>query len=115
MSAPFTITRMKEHPLDRLCKPIKKGWNCPHCGEKPKGVQTYDGEKWMKEGRYYLAPHTCKGGTMIGGFNYTVWDCLHEYWGPWVKAQRKIIDNPPPAVKSVVKKSFWQKLLTGWN
>ncbi len=97
------------------CETIEKGWECPHCGKKPKGVQTYDGDKWLKKGMYYLAPHTCKGGTMDGGYEYTMWSCLSAYWGPWVKEQRKIIATPPAPVNPEIKKSFWQKLLTGWN
>lgn len=97
------------------CETIKKGWKCPHCDKRPKGIQTYDGDKWLKKGMYYIAPHTCKGGTMPGGYEDTMWSCLSAYWGPWVKEQRKIIANPPAPVKPEIKKSFWQKLLTGWN
>jgi hypothetical protein len=120
MSAPFIITRMNYHTVRNrlidLSKPIAKGWDCPHCGKKPEGVEVQsDGRKWSKATEFFLAPHTCKGGTVEGGYAENMWEALSYYWGPWVNEQRKIIANPPAVVKPKKIKSFWQKLLTGWN
>lgn len=104
-----------ERLLAEQCKTIQKGWDCPHCGEKPKGVQTYSGDKWLKADSYYIAPHQCAGGYMPGGYGDDFWDALTHIWGYWVKEQRTIIANPPIVVKPEIKKSFWQKLLTGWK
>jgi hypothetical protein len=102
--------------LINISKPIPKGWDCPHCGKKPKGVEVLtSADKWRKHTEFFMAPHTCKGGTMEGGYHENMWEALSEYWGPWVKQQRKIIANPVPIVKPEVKKSVWQKLWTGWG
>lgn len=104
-----------ERLLAKQSTTINVGWLCPHCGEKPKGVQTYDGDKWPKKGMYYIAPHKCTGGYMPGGYGDDFWDAVCEVWGYWVKEQRHLLANPTIPQDKKVNKTFLQKLLTGWK
>lgn len=97
-----------DRPKDHTAT-IEIGWPCPYCGDKPKGIQI-SGKYLGMQNPYYIASHTCKGGTSPAGYEYSMLAALHEYWGPWVKGQPHILSEPKSV--PVVKRSLWDKL---WN
>jgi hypothetical protein len=70
------------HKLLQYATTIRLAPKCNTCGKKPKGVRM-NGEYMGIRNPYFIMSHECAKGKFDGGYHYSKYDAIAEFWYPW--------------------------------